>query len=274
MDRLLSIVVVNFNTTELLGACLRSLEQHLVGVDFECVVVDNASTVDGFEEVVAEHAFCRALRLDSNVGFGAGSNAGVAVARGDVLLLLNPDTELVDGSVASAVHEFARSMPFEIQGLGLLWPDGSFQNSFSTSLSYSDYLFAYGPLWRIAPGVQSRHKYGNREPGAPFEVGVVYGTAMLMRRCDYVAADGFDDAYFMYFEDVDFCDRFRSSGGAVVQHPEARVVHCVRASSGGARNAPSPAYLESKYLYGRRRFGSLAVLPARLADRLAAFIRR
>lgn len=277
-EDLLSILIVDYNTPEMLARCLDSIGRHLDGVRKEVVVVDNGSQQDRVLIIdEARWGFARSIRLPGNVGFGKGNNAGVAECRGDVLLLLNPDTELTDGSLDVALGRFRETAGAELWGFRLLWPDGSFQNSFSTEIRCGDYLLSYSLLARLARFVPriGAHKYGNVAPSVPTEVGVVYGAAMMMRTEDFRRLGGFDPSYHLYFEDVDLCDRFRSQlGGHIVYHPEVSIVHYVRSTSGGAAAPPSREYLTSKYLYGRRKCGPAFVAVMAVLDRLAGVARR
>jgi N-acetylglucosaminyl-diphospho-decaprenol L-rhamnosyltransferase len=277
-ERLLSIVIVEYDTPEMLARCLDSIGRHLEGVPNEVVVVDNASPQD---RVLAldrgRWPFARGIRLPANVGFGQGNNAGVVECRGDVLLLLNPDTELTDGSLVDAVCRFREAAGRELWGFRLHWPDGTFQNSFSAEIRCGDYLLSYSLLARLArfvPRIRS-HKYDSAVPDVPTKVGVVYGTAMMMWTDDFRRLGGFDPAYHLYFEDIDLCDRFRSQlAGRIVYHPEVTIIHHVRSASGGAAAPPSREYLASKYRYGRRKCGRAAVAVMVVLDGLAGMARR
>ncbi len=277
-EDLLSILIVDYNTPEMLARCLDSIARHLHGVAKEVVVVDNGSRQDRVLTIdEARWGFARRIRLPVNVGFGKGNNAGAAECRGDVLLLLNPDTELTGGSLGEAVDRFRETAGTELWGFRLLWLDGSFQNSFSTEIRCGDYLLSYSLLAKLARFVTRirAHKFGNVVPVLPTEVGIVYGAAMMMRMGDFRRLGGFDPSYHLYFEDVDLCDRFRSQlGGRIVYHPEVSIVHHVRSTSGGAAAPPSREYLTSKYLYGRRKCGRAAVAAMIVLDGLAGVARQ
>tara|TARA_Y100000588_G_C14129792_1_gene871068 strand:+ start:434 stop:1282 length:849 start_codon:yes stop_codon:yes gene_type:complete len=260
--KLLSIIIVNYNNPELLAACLKSIYQHLAGIKKEIIVVDNNSTLQNLPKHQERYPDLKVIYSKVNKGFGCANNLGVKNATGDILLLLNSDTEFIDNSFEVMLESFC-ALPYkEIWGPRLIWPDGKFQLSYSKEISFIDFLTNYTSLYpfmkilHLAKG----HKYKYEEFVSQTEVGVIYGTAMLMNKCVYEKLCGFSQKYFMYFEDVDLCDRFRKElGGRIKFDPTTTLIHRVKGSSEGFyMNLKYTT--RSKYIYSISKFGYLATI--------------
>lgn len=257
---LLSIIIVNYNNPELIDSCLRAIDVFLIDVCKEVVVVDNNSTVQNLAYHEKRYAYLKIIYLPENMGFGFANNVGVKNASGNNLLLLNSDAEFVDNSFFNVLETFKRVRTPELWGLRLTWPDGRFQSSYSKEIGFFDYFFNYTFFYELLRGFDrvKSHKYYGCEFILPTQVDIVYATAILMRRVDYEKLGGFSRKYFMYFEDVDLCDRFRSDiSGRIVYHPQATLVHKVKGSSNG--KSFNFQYIKSQYVYGISKFGFFGV---------------
>ena len=210
-------VVVNYNTRALLARCLESIARWE-----EVVVVDNAST-DGSASMVAERfPQVKVVRNRRNVGFGAGANAGVAQASGEIALVLNPDT-WVSATAKRVLEEFFEIHPDAgIAGCGLLDAEGRVLVSARRFYTLQTMLAR-----RIAPGSARVREFEAVEAGyqSPRQADWVTGTGMAIRRRAFEEIGGFDDRFFLYFEDVDICARAWLAGWEVWYVPNARVFH-------------------------------------------------
>ncbi len=238
----LSIVIVNWRTRELLRACLRSLREalgeRLASGSAEVIVVDNASGDGSAEMVTAEFPEVRLLANGENRGYAAGNNQGIAAARGREVLLLNSDTE-----VPRAALELLEACLAERPKCGavapmLIHPDGRPQASlrgFPTPLA----LFgAVTGLARLAPPGSPLAGYQPRAlPSAATAVEQPMASCFLIRGAALRAVGGFDEAFPIFFNDVDLCWRLREAGWEIWFLPEARVVHHGGASTRQARMA-------------------------------------
>jgi hypothetical protein len=251
MNPQVSIIIVNYNTRALTEACLRSIEAQVRGVSHEVVLVDNASS-DGSAEMVRERfPAVRLIENPCNLGFGVANNIGAGVARGEHLMLLNSDAELLSDS-ASALLEFLRAHPLAAAvGPRVLLPDGRRQPMITGDLPglravRNDALF----LSRLAPGFFPGIHHD--EPGESVaEVGWISGVCMMIRRDAWEQVGGFDPSYFMYCEDIDLCRRFRQRGWTIVHLDDAAIRHHNGGSSKSAQQK-----LRSK-LMQQRHFLSL-----------------
>lgn len=274
----LSIIVVNWNTRELLARCLRSVYDTMQGLEFEVWVVDNAST-DGSAAMVKE-MFPQALLLqnEENVGFARANNQAILKAAGRYLLLLNSDAELLPGAAHSLVA-YADACPRAgIVGGRLINPDGSFQ------ASYADFPTLLAELLNVI-GL-SKSVYGPYYPSyppwdstQPREVDWVGGACLLARRAAVQVVGLMDEDYALYTEEVDWCYRMRCLGWQVHFCPDATTLHHGGASTRALGDQKWKLLRQSSILFLRKHHGawsawflSLVVslaLPARALKRSA-----
>lgn len=248
----LSIILVNFNDGAHLPECLSSIEANAGGVPREVIVVDNAST-DGSAAQAAERSpGVRVIRNDRNEGFGRANNRAVRESRSDLLLFLNTDVVLREGAIELLMEEMRAHPDTGIVGPALITPAGSFQASFGGRTSFFAELAKRGILNRAR--TQALRKDRSRR-----EVRWVSGAFLLARRKAFLEAGGFDEEFFLYFEDIDLCERALGKGWRVVLLPAAVSLHY-----GGASTSARP--LRSRVIYRKsqirfyRKHGSAASL--------------
>ncbi|MGH9162067.1 MAG: glycosyltransferase family 2 protein [Vicinamibacteraceae bacterium] len=252
----LLVIIVNHCSGERLARALASLGVGLGdSVAWRALVVDNHSH-DGSERA-AETAGGRVslLRLDRNLGFGAAVNLVSLGAPEPWLLLLNPDAELQPGVWSELAKEIACHPECDVVGPGVLDRDGSPQGSARGDPTLITGLFGRTTfLRRRWPGVRWAARNvvlpSALPPGEPScEVDWVAGSCLLVRRRAFEHVGGFDERYFMYFEDADLCRRIRAAGGTVRYRPAARVMHHVGVSSGRVPRRATREFHRSAYLY-------------------------
>jgi GT2 family glycosyltransferase len=240
-----SIILVNFNGIAVILNCLASIQRHLMPGEYEVIVVDNQST-DGSVEAIAQ-AFpqVQLLLAPRNDGFGAGNNLGAKAAQGEFILLLNSDTEISSNIIPPLLAMINRNAQIGILGPQLRNPDASFQISTSPAIS----------LKGEAAAVKLLRQY-ERDPesvvqqfSTPQAVDIVVGAAMLIRRSLFESLGGFDEDYFMYFEESDLCQRAREAGWQVWYIPEVQVMHIKGASTQQQASPMRLEYRRSQLLY-------------------------
>ena len=235
-DPELSIVVVAYRNPELTRECLRSVFEQTHG-SFEVIVLDNASGDGTAEMVAAEFPRARLYSLDQNIGFARGNNLAASHARGDWLLLLNPDTVVLDGALDHLLA-FARTRPDGgIYGGRTLQPDGRVNPTSCWGLPtlWSTLCFATGAS-TLFPDSRwlNPESLGRWERDSVRTVGAISGCLLLLRRSLWERLGGFDERFFMYGEDIDLAVRARALGFAPLITPDATVVHVVGASASGS----------------------------------------
>lgn len=216
-------VVVNYNAAAHLVPCVRSLLAEQIE---EVVVIDNASVDDSESVLVASGLPVRFIPTGGNLGYGAGANVGIGETSSDLLLICNPDL-VVEPGLLSRLTEALESDPRRaIVGPKVISPDGSLYPSARTFPALGDAI-GHAFLGLVAPRNRwsSQYKMLGWDHAAPAEVDWVSGACFLARRQALEELAGFDEAYFMYSEDVDLCWRAWKAGWRVAYEPSARVVH-------------------------------------------------
>lgn len=249
-----SVIVVSYNTADLLRRCLGSIASS-GEVTVEVIVVDNASA-DGSADVVRqEFPAATLVELPTNEGFAAGVNRGADLARGRHLLLLNPDAALRPGTLEELVAFADRHPDGGIYGGRIVTPDGAVdpRSGFGLPTPWSLFCFAVGLSTVFRGSALFDPEALGRWPGdRAREVGAVSGALMLVDRSLWTALGGFDETYFMYSEDIDLCGRARAMGWRPLLDPRATAVHDVGASSTPAGKAVM--VFTGKATYVRRRW--------------------
>ena len=248
-----AVIIVSFNSGACLARSLASIAAHAPGA--RVVVIDNAST-DGSTRDAALQAPHVDLHVNPhNVGFGRGVNQGLAMVSTEYVLILNPDCYLTAGAVETLEGELARHPECTIAGPQILNDDGSVQGSARGDPTILTGLFGRSTLLtRLFP----RSKLAKRNVrtdadlltrGESFAVDWVSGACFMARRETLAAVGGFDERYFLYWEDADLCRRLRNAGHTMRYVPTATVVHSGGVSSRSARALATQAFHESAYTY-------------------------
>ena len=284
---IISAVLVNYNAGRELRRALRSIADQLAGSQWEAVVVDNAST-DGSGAAVSEFApYARLLRNQENVGFARGMNQGLAATTGALVLAMNPDCRLVAGAIHALSEELERFPRCAIAGPRILNPDGSVQGSARGDPDMLTGLFGRSTiLRRLFPSLAVSRRNVIAAHGQTGErsmsVDWLSGACMLARRDALNRVHGFDERYFLYWEDADLCRRLRADGYEVRYVPLATAIHEVGQSSKSLRAPAIRAFHASAYLYygthvaprsGVKRLVARALLSARCWVHLRFFAR-
>lgn len=202
----LSIIIVSYNTCEVLRACLASM-QHEVDLPHETIVVDNASPDGSADMVAQEFPEMVLVRNNGNVGFSPANNTGMERARGRYIVLLNPDTIVRPGSMRAWVEAHER-VQATISGPRLVWRDGRMQVSAWRIPGLLDATLELFMLHRVV----KHNVYPATNFERDFEAGFVSGAAMLFERSVFEEIGGLDPGMF-WMEDADLCLRVRKAGG-------------------------------------------------------------
>ena len=265
----LSAILVNYNAGRELMTALQSIADDLAERPWEAIVVDNASSDGSADAVTAFAPRARVLQNRENVGFARGVNQGLAATTAATVLIMNPDCRLEHGAFGALRAELERSDRVALAGPRILNPDGSIQGSARGDPDMLTGLFGRTTvLRRVLPhlGVAKRNVVAADGSGkASIEVDWVSGACMLARRSALDRVGGFDERYFLYWEDADLCRRLRGQGYQIRYVPGATAVHRVGHSSRVVRSSAIRAFHDSAYLYY-----STHVAPTASPKRLAA----
>lgn len=231
----LSVVIVSWNTRELLRRCLQTLRQDLEQYpgagQFEVFLVDNASA-DGSALMVAdEHPWVKLTANAENRGFAAANNQAFATACGEYILLLNPDTEVQPGAIAHLIHFLEAHPQAGIVAPQLLNSDGSIQRSCRAFPTFLGMVYELVGLSKIFPsgskaGAKFReYKMLDWNHDDERQVDQPEGACLLLRRKVIEEVGTLDEGFFMLFEEVDWCFRIKQKGWEIWFSPGARVIH-------------------------------------------------
>jgi N-acetylglucosaminyl-diphospho-decaprenol L-rhamnosyltransferase len=256
----LSIIIISFNTRDITLACLESVYAQTRETGFEVIVLDNASTDGSADAVAARFPAVLLIRNPTNLGFAGGNNAAVRHASGEYLLLLNPDTVVLDGAI-DKLMAFARARPEAgIWGGRTLFADGSLNATYCWKRQTVWSAFCCGTgLSSMFRGsrVLDPEAMGawNREETP--EVDIVSGCFLLITRALWDKLGGFDPAFFMYGEEADMCLRAREQGARPRITTAATIIHLGGASE-KVRSDKLVRLIKAKTLLIRRHWSAPA----------------
>ncbi|MDJ0797348.1 MAG: glycosyltransferase family 2 protein [Calothrix sp. MO_167.B12] len=249
---LCSIILVNYNGADVLPDCLNSIDKFIPEDNCEIIVVDNASQDGSVEFITDKFPHVKLIELSENRGFGAGNNAGARIASGEFLLLLNTDTILTENILPHLIELMQNNPQIGIIGPKLLNADGSFQISFAHAISIQGeyqtqrlHQAVNNPSQLQVIEQQYQHLQG---------VDVVVGAAFLIRSSLFHELGGFDEKFFMYFEESDLCQRVLNQGYKVIYTPEVSLIHLKGYSTQQAASPMAIEYRRSQmYYYHKHR---------------------
>lgn len=232
MAKSLSVIIVNWNTGALLRDCVESVYRETKEHPFEIIIVDNASSDNSIPLVEKEFKDAIVIKNSKNFGFAKGNNIGVEASEGKYVILLNPDTKVLDGAL-DKICDYLETAGNDVGAAGpvLLNKDGSFQPQQGyrfpgLGTAFAQYFF----LSRIfgLPGI-----FMNRLPAAkvPRRVDWLCGACFASPRKIYKEMGGLDEKYFLYAEDMDLCYRLREKGYKSVFLPGAAIMHISKQST-------------------------------------------
>ena len=232
----LSVIILSWNTKQILHDCLASIFQHEQQPGYEVIVVDNASEDGSAEMVRQQFPQVNLIVNQENVGFAKGNNQAAEQAKGEFLLLLNSDTVLIRPLFGQLVS-FARSVQAGAVGPKLLNADHSLQPSAGWLPSLLSVVSQVGlPIHRLGfshwPVLQSNAAAYYQ---TPHPVGWVSGACLLTPTQLYRQLGGLDEQIFMYMEEVDYCARVQQAGKQVWLDPEVELIHLKEQSSPDGR---------------------------------------
>lgn len=253
----LSIIIVNYNAGHYLENCLRSIYAETKQIPFDIWVVDNNSKDASVSMIRRNYPLVNLIENKENIGFARANNDAIRKSTGDYVLLLNPDTLILENAIEKMVKFLDENPRTGIAGCKVLNEDGTLQLACRRSIPAPGVaFFRLTGLSRLFPNSKTMAKYNMTylDPDKPHEVDAVSG-AFLMIRMKVVDKIGtLDENFFMYGEDLDFCIRTKKAGWIVMYFPSAQIIHhkgeCSRTNS---RKAAFEFY-RSMYLFHKKHF--------------------
>ena len=260
----IAVAIVNYNTREHLAQCLATI---IPEAPSQVIVVDNAST-DGSVEMARTHFPDVIVSANqSNPGYGAAANQAISLCTSEYVLLLNSDTRLQPGALRELGAYLDTHSAVAIAGPRLVYPDGALQascfafptplNMLALELPYLSLLLSHAPFLRERFLLTWSHTTSRRVPW-------VLGAALAIRRTAFDIVGGFDQAFFMYSEEVDLCYRLAAIGWQTHYVPAATLVHAGGASTQQRRADLAVQLFASTRLFYRRHYSKIAMTMLRL----------
>ena len=271
----LAVIIVSYNTRDLLRACLGSVYAALprTASQARVIVADNASSDSSPDVIRAEFPQVQVLALKQNMGFAGGNNLALrelgfdapSGPQPDIVLFLNPDTQVQDDALAQMADVLRSVEKAGVAGAGLVYPDGRFQHS----------AFRFPTLWQIwfdffpRPArwldsqLNGRYPHSLYQAGRPFVIDHPLGAAMMTRATVIRQVGLMDEGFFMYAEEIDWCMRVKKSGWDIYCVPAAQIVHHAGGSTRQFRDEMYVALWRSRFHLFEKHYGPVFNLAAR-----------
>ena len=238
----ISIIIVSYNVREYLCHCMDSVLAQK-DISPEIIVIDNNSTDGTGEIMTSKYPSVKLITNRDNIGFSAANNQGIKEASADIIMLLNPDTELPETSILLHAKEYIeKDSQIAILAPQLLNTDGSFQPSFWDFHGIKGLMLELFYLHRVK---------NSRRPSSPVPVEAASGAALIFRKSLIDEIGGLDEEMF-WTEDVDFCYRANKTGKKIMWNPEIKIIHHGGKSSVGNESITIPNQVMSKIKFSRK----------------------
>jgi GT2 family glycosyltransferase len=273
MDRTISVIIVSYNTRQMTLECLRTLYANAGGAELEVFVVDNASNDDSAEAIRDAFPQAHVIRNEQNVGFGPANNQAIRLATTDYILLLNSDAFLRPHAIERLIAYLDVHPDAAIVGPRLLNRDESLQRS----------CYRFPTPWRMAceyllltaafPNSRWVGDYRAWAHDTEREVDFVIGACMLVRRAAIQHAGLFDEDFFFYSEETDWCRRFKLAGWKICFTPVAEVQHLNGASGAAQADAVFNEFRRAQERFIRKHDGPVGLALVRIVVVIGAAIR-
>lgn len=224
----ISVIIVNYNTKLLTLKCLESLYKETTNISFETILVDNASTDNSARAVAKEYPQVHLISSKKNIGFAKANNLAAKYANGKYILLLNPDTVIINKAIEKLLTFAQQNEQAGIWGGRTIFPDWSLNSTscFGEMTLWSLFCRAFGLscLFRNS-NLFNPESFGSWKFDTVRHVGIVTGCFLMIKNELWQQLDGFDTTFFMYGEEVDLCLRAKKRGHQLMFTPTAEIIH-------------------------------------------------
>lgn len=223
----LSIIILNYKSRELVKQCIKTIKLYEPALQYEIIVVDSASC-DGVESMLQErHPEVKCIVSPVNGGYARGNNLGIAASSGRYVMIMNPDITVRPGAIEEMVKYMDEHRDVGVIGPRLVHPDGSFDESCFRYPDMMTPVYRRTPLGQLSFGKKAVDRYvmADYDRQESRDVDWLLGAVLLIRRSALSQVGPLDERYFLYFEDTDWCRRFKQKGYRVVYYTGAEMVH-------------------------------------------------
>lgn len=255
----ISIIIVSWNVSQLLKACLKSIFENPSQLNLQVIVVDSGSADDTCSMLRTHYPEVKLFDMQKNVGFPAGNNIGIQAAVGRNIYLLNPDTEIVGDALQVMLTRLESEPSLGMIGAKLLFPNGDIQSSRRRFPTVMTGMFESTWFEPLAPKqIINRYRMTDKNDEQPCLVDWVMGASMFASRAAVEATGGMDEDYVMYSEELDWCRRIKNNRFGILWFPSAEIIHHMGASSDQASTLRHINFNRAKLRYFRKYHGAWA----------------
>lgn len=222
MQPIVSVLVLNYRNANATVRCVQELKQQTLADEIEILVIDNHSEDDSIgilRNRLSGYANVRIIETPHNNGFGYGYNTGASYAKGTYLLINNPDKILESNGIEKLVAKLKNQESIGIIGPKLVHEDGTRRLSIRTFPRIIDILSRRSMLGALFPKALDRYLMADANPDSEMQVDWLVGGCFMMPMALFMSIGGFDERFFLFFEDTDLCRRVRQTGAVVVYAP-------------------------------------------------------
>jgi len=257
VKRNLAIIIVNYNAEKFLLECLDSIYAQTKQISFDVWVVDNNSMDASVPMVQQNFPQVNLIENKENVGFAKANNQAIAKCTDDYILLLNPDTLILENAIEKMVDFMDGNPTFGICGCKVLNEDGTLQLACRRSIPTPGVaFFRLTGLSKLFPKSKTMAKYNLTylDPDKSQEVDAVSGAFLMIRRKVVDSIGLLDERFFMYGEELDWCIRAKEAGWTVMYYPDAEIVHYKGECSKFNHRKAALEFYRSMYLFHKKHF--------------------
>lgn len=262
MEKELSVIIVNYNGARYFEKCLESLYQNLAGISFEIIVLDNNSGDNSCEYIKQNFPDVKLIESKTNHGFGKGNNEAVKLSKGKYLLLINNDTIVLD-NLLSVLDYLKSDKNIGVVGINMLNGDGNYIPAAGNFPNISNLLQMKKFL-----EINEEFKVGKFSQ-KDYEVDWLGGSFLMMSKDLYNQIEGFDEDYFMYVEDVDFCKKIADFGYKRIFLSNYSYIHFV-----GFKKSKNPMLIKGIEIYISKHHHGFKKLLFLLALNINKFVKK
>ncbi len=268
----LSIIIVSYNTKELLKECIQSIEDTLQSHSFEVIVVDNGSTDGSVEEIknfsrseiLLRKTKIKIIENKGNLGFSRANNKGIEQSSGRYILFLNSDTVVYKNTIDSMIEFMDHNKEIGAATCRVELPNGKLDDAchrgFPTPWNSLNHFSGVSKIFSRSK-IFAGYSLGYMDLSRPHEIDALCGAFMIVRREAGEQISWWDEDYFWYGEDLDFCYRLKKKGWKIYYTPEVSILH-YKGASGGLKNTSAhltKADSETKKLAQQARFDAMRI---------------
>jgi GT2 family glycosyltransferase len=269
----ISIIIVNYNTSEYLINCIDSIINFTKAVGYEIIVVDNNSDELNIKNLPLRFPVVRFFFLKKNIGFSAACNYGASQSHSDFLAFVNPDIVLTSNVFYSICINMTQNLGLGVCAPMLISPDYSYQNSTGSKMGFFfEFLEAFWLIgfYRKLQKIAYRGKF---KVSKPIKVSWVSGAFMVVRREIFEKVNAFDEDYFLNYEDIDLCSKIEKTGFKNYFYPDLKCIHVGSVSQRKNFESLVLNRYKSRLTYSKKHYSPVGRIGVRCMHAVGLFLR-